>query len=42
MLNRSHPLRGAWIEISKGWMVGKSKMSHPLRGAWIEITSSSR
>ena len=34
----SHPVRGAWIEIS---MISQSPVpssqSHPVRGAWIEI-----
>ena len=34
---RSHPVRGAWIEI---WYYNVKKeidKSHPVRGAWIEI-----
>ena len=33
----SHPVRGAWIEISylKGLLL--LFVSHPVRGAWIEI-----
>ena len=34
----SHPVRGAWIEMSPApkWTV--MKRSHPVRGAWIEIS----
>ena len=34
----SHPVRGAWIEISR--IILKTlqmTLSHPVRGAWIEI-----
>ena len=34
---RSHPARGAWIEISTALQAGVEKASHPARGAWIEI-----
>ena len=35
---RSHPVRGAWIEIvnEKG-VIEVEKGSHPVRGAWIEM-----
>ena len=33
----SHPVRGAWIEISEGLEAEKVPKSHPVRGAWIEI-----
>ena len=34
----SHPVRGAWIEISISVLViGFILRSHPVRGAWIEI-----
>ena len=34
----SHPVRGAWIEISdKTKLNGIETGSHPVRGAWIEI-----
>ena len=34
----SHPVRGAWIEISTGINgTFESAWSHPVRGAWIEI-----
>ena len=34
----SHPVRGAWIEISRaGLLVITVTPSHPVRGAWIEI-----
>ena len=36
--NKSHPARGAWIEIVLEPVVSNSAKSHPARGAWIEIT----
>ena len=39
---KSHPVRGAWIEISKRKENNKMGIkSHPVRGAWIEMLSSS-
>ena len=37
---QSHPVRGAWIEMTMAQKneVAKTK-SHPVRGAWIEIRS---
>ena len=34
---RSHPARGAWIEIPDNMSYYDMIMSHPARGAWIEI-----
>ena len=34
----SHPVRGAWIEISLSMSTASDSTSHPVRGAWIEIT----
>ena len=35
---KSHPVRGAWIEIlTEGGKLQQSIGSHPVRGAWIEI-----
>ena len=34
---RSHPVRGAWIEIQMRMQMGLAEMSHPVRGAWIEM-----
>ena len=35
---RSHPARGAWIEILHDAHMGNAEhRSHPARGAWIEI-----
>ena len=35
---RSHPSRGAWIEIvAHDFIASISMPSHPSRGAWIEI-----
>ena len=37
-LRKSHPVRGAWIEISDPSSGGSGGSgSHPVRGAWIEI-----
>ena len=33
----SHPVRGAWIEISAYALVLSGNPSLPVRGAWIEI-----
>ena len=34
---RSHPARGAWIEIFGAQYCRNTSVSHPARGAWIEI-----
>ena len=34
---RSHPSRGAWIEIPRHRVRTRSTWSHSSRGAWIEI-----
>ena len=34
---KSHPARGAWIEIPVKRAIGFAILSHPARGAWIEI-----
>ena len=34
---KSHPVRGAWIEIVLDEWVKNGGESHPVRGAWIEI-----
>ena len=35
---KSHPVRGAWIEIQASVMgILFDRESHPVRGAWIEI-----
>ena len=34
---RSHPSRGAWIEMMLSCNVTSKRWSHPSRGAWIEI-----
>ena len=35
---RSHPIRGAWIEMTSTLVkAGTPIWSHPIRGAWIEI-----
>ena len=34
---KSHPVRGAWIEIREAYPGGMFCLSHPVRGAWIEI-----
>ena len=34
---RSHPVRGAWIEIPVFGFAPNQNLSHPVRGAWIEI-----
>ena len=36
-LVKSHPARGAWIEMMRRIRSWKSEWSHPARGAWIEI-----
>ena len=39
--DKSHPVRGAWIEIMvMFWTFLRPMPSHPVRGAWIEITKS--
>ena len=35
--NKSHPARGAWIEILQSRTKWQILASHPARGAWIEI-----
>ena len=35
----SHPVRGAWIEISRCSAAYIQSASHPVRGAWIEMGS---
>ena len=35
--HKSHPVRGAWIEIKNEAILDEIKPSHPVRGAWIEI-----
>ena len=37
---KSHPARGAWIEIAPDVLVNASGESHPARGAWIEIPTA--
>ena len=37
---QSHPVRGAWIEISNTSNNTELYQSHPVRGAWIEIISN--
>ncbi len=37
-LTRSHPTRGAWIEIIEIFLLSNELKSHPTRGAWIEIS----
>ena len=34
---RSHPARGAWIEIRDHHRPAGPEWSHPARGAWIEM-----
>ena len=34
---RSHPARGAWIEMSLSALSTSLLLSHTARGAWIEI-----
>ena len=34
---RSHPARGAWIEMEMRNPKRRRSMSHPARGAWIEM-----
>ena len=36
-IETSHPVRGAWIEISTSSGIMRFFRSHPVRGAWIEI-----
>ena len=38
---KSHPSRGAWIEIAATINQLRMALSHPSRGAWIEITLGS-
>ena len=39
---KSHPARGAWIEIGRFFCSYLEALSHPARGAWIEIGRSDR
>ena len=39
---RSHPARGAWIEIVAALKAASEAKSHPARGAWIEILTTTR
>ena len=39
LLLRSHPARGAWIEIAERGNESAAAKSHPARGAWIEIST---
>ena len=36
-VDKSHPVRGAWIEMPAELTGDEVKRSHPVRGAWIEI-----
>ncbi len=38
MKKKSHPVRGAWIEMRNIYSTPVPKKSHPVRGAWIEIS----
>ena len=38
---KSHPARGAWIEIFCVASVAFAAKSHPARGAWIEMSAMS-
>ena len=38
----SLPVRGAWIEISQGFMNFPMLRSLPVRGAWIEIKNAAQ
>ena len=43
MSEKSHPVRGAWIEIrNEVQRMATEEASHPVRGAWIEIKRKSR
>ena len=35
----SLPVRGAWVEIFRGYTAPPGIVSLPVRGAWVEITS---
>ena len=35
--NKSHPVRGAWVEIGRASPRTCPIRSHPVRGAWVEI-----
>ena len=37
---RSLPVRGAWVEISRATPDRKKERSLPVRGAWVEIPSA--
>ena len=39
---RSHPSRGAWIEMPVVSMALPPSGSHPSRGAWIEINATKK
>ena len=34
---RSHPVRGAWIEMMVWEVLYPRLSSHPVRGAWVEM-----
>ena len=38
-VEKSHPARGAWIEMALTTNMLAEIRSHPARGAWIEITN---
>ena len=40
LIGESHPVRGAWIEITWTKTPLPLMLSHPVRGAWIEIAKS--
>ena len=37
---RSHPARGAWIEMATSAQTAQTAASHPARGAWIEMAAA--
>ena len=39
-INKSHPVRGAWIEMVLLEQLAIDLESHPVRGAWIEMPCS--
>ena len=39
---KSHPARGAWIEIPSSLITPIALTSHPARGAWIEIVAKAK
>ena len=38
--SKSHPVRGAWIEMFRLFLLHRRISSHPVRGAWIEIVEN--